>query len=107
MKKILPAVALAIAIPALVSAQAATAHAPKTGQAQACPQDHSKMAGMDHSKMAGMDHSKMGSMDHSKMAAMDHSKMNMTSGAPCPAGQSAAQSGAKAPPADPPSNHKH
>jgi uncharacterized protein involved in copper resistance len=103
MKKLLTAIALTIAIPAVANAQAAPAPAPKAEQAHACPMDHKKMAGMDHSKM---DHSKMAGMDHSKMAGMDHSKMDMKAGANCHAGHDMSQPAAKTPQADPHSNHQ-
>lgn len=92
MKKIVAAIALTIALPAMAHAQAALA--PKAEQAQTCPMDHMKMAGMDHSKMA--------SMDHFKMMGMDHSKMDMA-GMKCPVGE---QSGTETQLPDPHSNHQ-
>ena len=84
MKKILTAIALTIALPAVASAQAAPAPAHKM---ECC----AKM------KAAGK--------DCHDMAKMDHSKHDMKAGADAHAGHDMSQSGAKAPTATAHQNH--
>jgi uncharacterized protein involved in copper resistance len=93
MLKILNAVALAIALPAVANAQRTAPATQPQGQIATCPM-HSKMAAMDHSKMSAMDmkmdHSTMSGMDMSKM---DHSKMMVSCHMPADAGSDSAHHG--------------
>lgn len=93
MKKILTAVALAIALPAMANAQAATV-APK---ADCCEKMKGKAACND---MAKMDHSKH------DMAKMDHSKHDMKAGTDPHAGHVMTAPATKAPSADAHANHQ-
>ncbi len=87
MNKILTAVALSIALPALAHAQTAPAPAPKAGCCE---------------KMKDMDCCKDGKMDCCKdMAGMDHSKHDMKASADPHAGHDMGPSGAMAPAANP------
>ncbi|MDQ3143286.1 MAG: alanine and proline-rich secreted protein Apa [Pseudomonadota bacterium] len=89
MNKLLAAVALSIALPALAHAQTVPAPAPKAGCCE---------------KMKDKDCCKDGKMDCCKdMAKMDHEKHDMKSGADPHAGHDI--SGAKAPQADGHQNH--
>ena len=83
MKKILTAIALTIALPAMAHAQTAPAPTPKAG----CCEKMKNMA--DCKDMAMMDHSKM-----------DHSGHDMKAGENPQAGHVMPQPGAKAPQAD-------
>ena len=90
MKKILTAIALTIALPAMANAQAAPA---TTSKADCCE----KMKNMaDCKDMAKMDHSKM-----------DHSGHDMKAGANLHADHDMPQPGAKAPQADAHQNHQN
>lgn len=97
MNKLLTAIALTIALPALAQAQAAPAPAPAP-KAGCCEQMKDKDCCKDK---AGMDCCK--GMDHSKM---DHSQHDMKGGANPHAGHDMSQPGAKAPAADPHANHQ-
>ena len=102
MKKILAAIALTIALPAMANAQAATA-APK---ADCCE----KMKDMDCCKDGKMDCCKdMAKMDHSQhdMSKMDHSKHDMKAGADPHAGHVMPAPAAKAPAANAHHNHQN
>ena len=90
MKKILTAIALTIALPAMAHAQTAPAPAPKAD----CCEKMKNMA--DCKDMAMMDHSKM-----------DHSGHDMKAGANLHAGHDMPQPDAKAPQADAHQNHQN
>ena len=93
MKKILTAVALALALPAMASAQATTA----ASKADCCEKMKDKAGCKD---MANMDHSKH------DMSKMDHSKHDMKAGADSHAGHVMPAPAAKAPSADAHANHQ-
>ena len=80
MKKLITAVALAIALPAAAMAQQAAPANPHAGHDMAASSGEAKhdCMAMNH---AGMDHSKMAA-NH---AGMDHGKMNMAGMEPCTA----------------------
>ena len=90
MKKILTAIALTIALPAMAHAQAAPAATPKAG----CCEKMKDMA--DCKDMAKMDHSKMG-----------HSGHDMKAGPNPHAGHDMPQPGAMVQPADAHQNHQN
>lgn len=96
MNKILAAIALTIALPAVAYAQSAPAPAP---MANCCETMNDKDCCKDKSKMdccKGMDHSKM-----------DHSQHDMKAGANPHAGHDMSQSGAATPSADPHASHQN